>query len=205
MNNDELIVNEILNCEKEILANVLDADLNLFIDNEFIKDIPIINSIYSVFKLSTTISNAIFMRKLCIFIKNLPNATENEKKKFFKKYKKDEEKFAGKLIEIIDQLNDSDKCKFEAKIFEKYFYDKIDYETFKKFSYILSKIDMADIIEGYKILEKKENIVDEHIMISNEIGASFLGVGMAEIVTFPGTCGYCFNHKSLIFFKCLFE
>lgn len=34
---------------------LLDADLNLFIDNEFIKEVLIINLIYSIFKLTTTI------------------------------------------------------------------------------------------------------------------------------------------------------
>lgn len=49
--------------EKGLLVDILDADLNLFVDNEFIKKVPIINSIYSIFKLTTTINNAIFMRK----------------------------------------------------------------------------------------------------------------------------------------------
>ena len=205
MNNDELIVKEIINCEKGLLVDILDADLNLFIDNEFIKEVPIINSIYSIFKLTTTINNAIFMRKLCVFIRNLPNATEEEKEKFLKKYKKDEEKFAGKLIEIIDQINDSTKCKYEAKIFEKYFYEVIDYDTFKKFSYALSKIDIDDIDEGYRMLQEKSQIVDEHIMIQNDRGSAFLSVGMADVVTFPGTCGFGFNERGKEFLNSIFE
>ena len=205
MDDDELIVNEIINCEKGLLVDILDADLNLFIDNEFIKEVPVINSIYSIFKLATTINNAIFMRKLCIFIQNLPNATEKEKGKFLKKYKKDEEKFAGRLIEIIDQINDSSKCKYEAKIFEKYFYDSIDYDTFKKFSYALSKIDIDDVDEGYKMLQEKKQVVDGHIMIQNDRGSAFLSVGMADVVTFPGTCGFVFNERGKDFLNCIFE
>ena len=49
--------------EKGLLVDILDADMNLFVDNEFIKKVPIINSIYSIFKLKTTINNAIFMIK----------------------------------------------------------------------------------------------------------------------------------------------
>ena len=205
MNNDELIVKEIINCEKRLLIDILDADLNLFIDNKFIKEVPIINSIYSIFKLTTTINNAIFMRKLCVFIRNLPNATEKEKEKFLNKYKKDEEKFAGKLIEIIDQINDSAKCKYEAKIFEKYFYEVIDYDIFKKFSYALSKIDIDDIDAGYRMLQEKSQIVDEHIMIQNDRGSAFLSVGMANVVTFPGTCGFGFNERGKEFLNCIFE
>lgn len=41
--------------EKGLLVDILDADLNLFIDNEFIKEVLIINLIYSIFKLTTTI------------------------------------------------------------------------------------------------------------------------------------------------------
>lgn len=215
MENDDKII-ELMHCNDKMMQQILTPaiDINLdiyevaldkFLNEAFLKEIPILKTIYSGYNLANSIQNALFMKKLYLFLKELPNTTEDEKNKFLKKYKKDEPKFVEKLFEIIDKLDDSDKCKFESKIFEKYFYSFINYEEFKLYSYALQKVNVKFIKEAYIILNENNVNEDGHILLSTEIGGSFLSVGMAEVVTYPGTCGYCLNEVSYNFLKCLFE
>ncbi len=205
IHNDDKMIEQILTPLIDTNLDLCEITLDNFLDEDFLKEIPILKSIYSGYKFINSIQNAIFIKKLYLFIKNLPRATEHEKNNFLKKYKKDEIKFVEKLFEIIDKLDDSDKCKFESKIFEKYFYGAINYEEFKSYSYALQKINISAIKEGY--IKFTENNINEdgQILIPTSIGGSFLSVGMAEIVTFVGTCGYCLNEISYKFLKCLFE
>lgn len=78
-------------------------------------------------------------------------------------------------------------------------------EEFKKYSYALCRIDVVDLKKGFEVLKVKENIVDNQLMIPNETGAAYLSIGMAEIVTFPGTCGFCFNEIGKKFLESIFE
>ncbi len=205
IHNDEKMMEQILTPFIDTNLDLHEITLDNFLDESFLKEIPVLKSIYTGYKFVNTIQNAIFIKKLYLFIKNLPNANEEEKKSFLKRYKKDEIKFVEKLFEIIDKLDDSDKCKFESKIFEKYFYGFINYEEFKLYSYALQKININAIKEAY--IKLTENNIDEdgQILIPTSIGGSFLSVGMSEIVTMVGNCGYCLNKISYKFLKCLFE
>ncbi|MCR5186045.1 MAG: hypothetical protein K6D97_02890 [Clostridia bacterium] len=146
------------------------------------------------------------MKKLAIFIKNLPDASEKDKTYFMNSYLNDERKFTEKLFEIIDNLDDSKKAEYEAKIFEKYFYNRITYNVFLKYSYDLARIDVADLVAGYKEINNRiDRDEDGNIRISNNIGGSFLGIGMAEILTYPGTCGFSLNDNGIKFLGCIFD
>ncbi len=62
-------------------------------------------------------------------------------------------------LEIIDNIDDSDKCGYEGKIFEKYFYNRISYKEFIMFSYALPKLGIDIIRQCYQI--KVRNNINE--------------------------------------------
>lgn len=206
MKDSEQILNEILDTEKSALIDVLESGSDLFISNEFIKSFPVLEHICNALGIVRSIRDVIFIKKLTIFISNLPNASEKDKEYFMKRYLKDEKKFVEKLIEIIDNLDDSKKAEYESKIFEKYFYQKITYDEFLKYSYSLTKINVSDIIEGYNVIKnKKDKDENGNIMIPGDFGGAYVNVGMSEIVTMFGTCGFSLNDSGINFLKCIFE
>lgn len=151
MNNDEKIVKEMIDSLVDTNIELWEINFDLLSNFEILKDIPVLRVGYNLCNFGKGIHDFIFIRKLQKFFINLPNVTEEEKEAFFERYKKDEIKFAEKLFEIIDNIDNSDKCEYEGKIFEKYFYNKISYEEFKMFSYALSKIGMDNIKKCYQI------------------------------------------------------
>lgn len=202
---DEYLMKEIINSLEDINFDLWEIPLDFFTKNEIIKSIPVLNIVSSVFHLGASIHNAIFMKKLYIFIINLPNASEEDKKKFLKKYKKDETKFSEKIFEILDKIDDSDKCKYESRIFEKYFYNKITYKEFLRYSYALPKIGIAELEEGYRT--KMDNNIDEegNIKMPNFTGLIFLSTGMANVIPVLGSCFYALNDDGKKFLECIFE
>ena len=142
---------------------------------------------------------------LYIFIINLPNTTEEEKIYFLKRYKKDESKFTEKIFEILDKLDDSNKCKYESKIFEKYFHNKISYKEFLKYSYSLQKISITELEEGYEIKQKNNRDSEGNLRLPNYIGSLFLSIGMADVIPLIGACTYSLNANGNIFLSCIFE
>lgn len=205
MNNDEKIVEEMIDSLVDTNIELWEINFDLLSNFEILKDIPVLRVAYNLCNFGKGIHDFIFIRKLQKFLINLPNVTEKEKEAFFERYKKDEIKFAEKLFEIIDNIDNSDKCEYEGKIFEKYFYNKISYEEFKMFSYALPKIGMDNIKKCYQI--KIENNIDEdgQLEIPRKFGGEFLSSGMAGIITYPGECGYSLNENGYKFIECIFE
>lgn len=205
MDNDEKILKDMMEPLVDTNLELWDINFDLLSNLEIIKDIPVLKVAYNLCKFGVGIHNFIFIRKLQKFLVNLPNISEKEKEAFLKRYKKDEVKFAEKLFEIIDNIDDSDKCKYEAKIFEKYFYNKINYKDFKMFSYALSKIGIEKIQQCYKIKLKNNIDADDNLEIPRELGGEFLSAGLAGILTYLGTCGYHLNENGHKFLECIFE
>ncbi|MCR5186046.1 MAG: hypothetical protein K6D97_02895 [Clostridia bacterium] len=69
MDDDEKILDEILNTEKENLIEVLDAFGNLFINNEFVKDVPVLKHICSIMGLVREYKRFNFYEKIGNFYK----------------------------------------------------------------------------------------------------------------------------------------
>lgn len=205
MNNDEKIVEEMINSLVDTNIELWEINLDLLSNFDILKDIPVLRVAYNLCNFGKGIHDFIFIRKLQKFLINLPNVTEEEKEAFFERYKKDEIKFAEKLFEIIDNIDNSDKCEYEGKIFEKYFYNKISYEEFKMFSYALPKIGMDNIKKCYQIKIENNINEDDKLEIPREFGGEFLSAGMAKIITCPGSCGYNLNKNGYKFIECIFE
>ena len=71
---DEILMKEIINPLININSDLYEVTLDNFINNEIIKDIPILNTVTNLFHLSTNIQNAIFLKTpsvlLLFFLKN---------------------------------------------------------------------------------------------------------------------------------------
>ena len=170
------------------------AGLDILLDGTFLENQPIVGSIVRLWNIGQSIIDALFIKKLYDFLVNLPKFTSKEKEEFIKKYKKDDEKFAETLFEILDKINDTNKCKYESNIFVAYYQGKIDYELFKKYSYALQILNESDIKYAENIINNIENFTE--YVTDNSYSSRFFTCGMANILTYPGTCALSFNEET---------
>ena len=193
MNKNELTMS-IINNFKEQCGDTMQASLDIILDGTFLENQPVIGTIVRMWNIGNTIKDALFVKKLYYFLENLPKFNLEEKEKFIKKYKNDDETFAETLFEILDKINDINKCKYESNIFAQYYCGNISYDLFKKYSYALQILNESDICYAAKIINEIDNY--NNYVTDNSYSSRFFTCGMASILTYPGTCALSFNDET---------
>lgn len=190
------LMEPILSSTYEVSKDLLEIGIDSLLEDGTMKEIPIVGTVVGILNLGKNITNAIFMKKLLNFIFNLNSISIEERKMFIDKCIKDDKNFSEKMFEVIDKIDDIDKCKYFTKIFICYGKGYIDYKTFRKFCVATQRLNIYDI----EYLRNNLNAKD-----FGDYGISIHNAGLAKIITYPGCCGYSASDECLIFYKCLFE
>jgi hypothetical protein len=127
------IFETILSSTDNLGEEYLEMGLDSFLDDGIIKEVPIVNKVYSILKIGINISQAFFLKNLTNFIVYISDFSLEDRKEFVKKYKRDDKDFSEKLILVLDRLDETDKCYYLSQIFKSYAYGKIDYTLFRFF------------------------------------------------------------------------
>src|SRR5690606_23827155 len=95
-----------------------------------------------------SISDHLFVQKILKFLRELETLTDKEKAKM--KYKIDNaknNKIGETLLEVINKIDDNKKPKIIAQIFKSYINGEIDFQEFQKFSQIVNKSYLPDLMK----------------------------------------------------------
>lgn len=138
----DIIINNCGSVAREYMQYGLDQ----FIDEDDIKNIPVVNSIYATIKVPAALKDAFEMKKilhLCYFMKEIPKF---ERAKFVNKAVYEDKDFGEKLLLTISKIEDLDKIDMLVKIFRAYGHrDGIDYNTFRRLCLCLEKAYIEDL------------------------------------------------------------
>lgn len=194
--------------EKDILTNILqevvpigqeyaEIALDSFIVDDTLRQIPVVNSIVGVLKLSKTISDTIFLKKMYNFIINLQDIDIEERRKFIERYENDEKNFSEKLICVIDKLDDVDKSKYLASIFKSYGRGKIDYHQFRRYCRALNVLNVDEMTYFRDHIDTKE--------LPTIYGVSLLNAGLGRVINANNLTDYIISNDGKKFIECVFE
>lgn len=149
---------------KNILCNtkaVRDEYLELGIDtlsqDDILKDIPVVNTVTSVFRVGSSVRDAFFCKKLIKFLYHMNEIPLNERQKFYDKLKKDDKDFGEKLIYTLDSLDEVKKAEYLVKIYKGYSDGKINYQEFRRLCIALVQLFIDDI-EYVKVNAREESV-----------------------------------------------
>lgn len=101
--------------------NISEIALDQFLKGGIIKDLPVINSFVAFVRTGISIKDAIYIKKLLIFLENIQEVSEEKRKKFLKEISQITEKknrLFEKILSSIDRLDDSKKAILLAKVFK---------------------------------------------------------------------------------------
>jgi len=145
------------NVSKELFDELLNPSLDLSIDyseiyiddiieNETLKEIPIIKSVVGVIKGGISINNFWFAKKLLTFIRDFNNGTANlEKVELFKRKLSESPKFGKKIAErlmiFIDKNIEITQTKIITNLFTAFVNQDITYEEFNGILITLDKLN----------------------------------------------------------------
>lgn len=133
----------------QITPDLLEVALDHILDDDTIKDIPIVRSIIGVIKTAASIRDRALVKKLILFLSPLGSVPSEIRGQFKARMNVDEEfkkKVGEKLLLIIERLDDMSKPKLVANAFQAYMEGEIDFEMFQRLTGAIDKSFYSDIM-----------------------------------------------------------
>lgn len=165
---ESILVDDISNLGIDFMEIGLDS----LIDNEVVKEIPIVKSLFAVGKTVIAIRNRHLLKKTLVFIQEMKSGKLNQTK--FEDYKqrltndKFKEQEIERLIIILDRFIDNIRAKYLAKIYVGYINSNINWDEFCDFSEIIDKLLISDFVSLQKAYSKQKFYENDEIFDSHK-------------------------------------
>ena len=116
----------------ELVSSIAEVTLDSVLEDCLLKDIPIITSVISIYKLGTSLRERHELLKLYHFVKSLNNGMQDEQQrgKYILNFQNDQKtrnKELAYLMVVLDKYINLDKPKMLAKIYLSYLNGEITY------------------------------------------------------------------------------
>ena len=143
--NDSLVIDS-----SDIIGDYLKLVIDSILENDSLKEIPIIKTFISVGKITKSIRERNLIKNLAIFINELNSGKINKEKlsrhrEELRKNPKKAEKELGRILIILEQTIDNIKSSILGKLYKSYINQEIDWYIFIEFSEITNRLFMFDI------------------------------------------------------------
>jgi hypothetical protein len=154
------ITQELINPTIDLIADYSQCTLDTFLDNEAIKQLPIVKTVVGFIKGGLKIKEIFFVKKLLVFLQRFHSAKtdENELLEFKKRFKTDLN-YRVKVVEQILIMNERfisiEKSKIYANLFFAHTSGLLDWEHFITLSAILDNLNI-DALKALSNLEFPE-------------------------------------------------
>lgn len=143
--NDSLVIDS-----SDIVGDYLELGIDSILENDSLKEIPIIKTFISVGKITKSIRERNLIKNLAIFINELNSGKINKEKlsrhrEELRKNPKKAEKELGRILIILEQTIDNIKSSILGKLYKSYINQEIDWDIFIEFIEITNRLFMFDI------------------------------------------------------------
>lgn len=143
--NDSLVIDS-----SDIVGDYLELGIDSILENDSLKEIPIIKTFISVGKITKSIRERNLIKNLAIFINELNSGKINKEKlsrhrEELRKNPKKAEKELGRILIILEQTIDNIKSSILGKLYKSYINQEIDWDIFIEFSEMTNRLFMFDI------------------------------------------------------------
>jgi hypothetical protein len=132
----------------EISSEILEAGIDQLIENDFLKDIPILGSGFKAYGLARKITEHFFAKKVLRFLFHLKDIPKDEREKFVKELgsSTQSKKVSEKILVTLNRLDEVSKASIVGKLFKAYIKKNINQVDFFRLSSIVDKIYIDDLI-----------------------------------------------------------
>lgn len=158
----------------QITPDLAEVALDHVLDDGIVKDIPVIRSLYSIYKTTISLRDRALIKKLLIFLSSLKSLLPEKKQKFKERINKDDkfkQKVGEHLLLILERLDDMGKPFLVANAFHAFLEELIDYETFQRLASAIDRSFFLDLkyletVNDYKRLSSHSiiNLVNSGIL-----------------------------------------
>jgi hypothetical protein len=136
-----------------VSADYMEIGLDSILEDGLLKDIPVVNSIISLYKTGVNIRERFLIKKLLVFLTSLSDTTIEDRLEFISKHEKQSAKIGEELIILLDRLDHANKPEYVAKLFKHYLNEEISLIVYHRLCQIIDKC----FIEDLKFLKENES------------------------------------------------
>jgi hypothetical protein len=131
-----------------VATDLTEVGLDAIMDQGLLKDIPIIGSFVNLCKAGRTIQGRMYARKLLLFLRELSKVPKAKRLAAIDKIESDpkhRKKTGETLLLLLDRMNDTDKPVLMARAYTALLEDRISYDQFLQFAFIIDMLNMASV------------------------------------------------------------
>lgn len=143
--NDSLVIDSL-----DIVGDYLEVGIDSILENDALKELPIIKTFLSVGKVANNIRERTLIKNLANFIyelnsNNIDEDNLRKHQKMLSENPKKAEKELGRILIILDKIIENKKAILLAKLYKSYINRVIDWEKFCEYSEIILRLFVQDI------------------------------------------------------------
>ena len=143
----ETLKNSDLNSVSEDFAEIA---IDSLLKDGFLKDIPVINTILSIYKTGISVKDLLFMRKILYFLNGMNEISLEDRMKMLGKLEKDNKRFGEMIILCLERMDDMEKPRLFAKAFSLLAKGSINTKDFFALKNVIENVNLSDIEEIVK-------------------------------------------------------
>lgn len=145
---EESFKESIINESSNLLKDYGEITIDSLIKDETIKEIPIIGTLLSFYKIGISIREKFTIKKIYKFLFQVKNIPKEDKINFLQKCDDDKNfnaNIAEKLLIILDRIDDFDKAAIIGNLFKKLIEEKMSLNDFLYLTNAIDKIHILDL------------------------------------------------------------
>lgn len=168
---------------KKVSIDIIEAIIDTETTEGIVKDIPILNSILSLYNGANNITDKLFIKKIAHFLYSINDVSTEKRRQMIEDIDNSEKykiKVGEKLIYIINRSDDHEKSSMLGNLFKAFLKNEITYSEFLIASQIIDRltcIEIYDFLDGqfldYKLRPKPIDIGEVN---------NYFNVGLFEIL-----------------------
>lgn len=146
----DLGVEESITCEGiiNISSDLLEIGFDNLLNEEIIKDVPFLNTVYNVVKTGLNIRDRIFLKKIIRLLYNSKEVPVGQRIKIITQINNEKKyrfKIGEKLIFILDRADEIEKVDYISRLFVEFLKEEISYNDFIKASDTINRCFIGDL------------------------------------------------------------
>lgn len=152
-----------------IAAEYAELGFDDFVSDGALRDLPFVNSLVAVGRLSLNVCDVLFAKKLVSFLAEIKELSDEERRSMVRRLDQEEnfrQRVGERVIEILDRVDLHKKPEMVARVFQAYACLEIDYETLEALIHAIQIIPQ----HGMNLVELfyNQSVGENFILIPDE-------------------------------------
>jgi len=163
-----------------VIQNAGEIGFDSLLDNGVLKDIPLLNTLFSLGKTVSNVRDYFFAKKILVFLESISNLSETERNKLVAKLDADEKfgRYAGEqLIELLSRIDSEKKAVLAASALKLYACDRVTSSQLQRINNAIDRFMLCDLNELRSFCAVNGGQQTD----GNPITANFINAGLAYV------------------------